>query len=330
MPRAPKKAKPPKVDRLIDRDGALWQKCKQKTCQRTCPVDTFAPRAGENKLALFLQAAALYQQTRSVAARVTVVQHVTTTCDRCRETNKRSRSNPNSKQGKCRAYWYELKKTTFHTCVDCGATRAVEADNIVSDADRAVLFAKGMVSVPEHHKLSDYMWWSRPAHGRVEGMKREAKVCVSRCKMCHSLQPTSDSAKRVDPDTLPPVVDNESAVDEKMYEKRRKAKYRWPRYLYVDRLKCIVGQCENLNCPRDGPSGGQCILGFEQAYDWEHVNAAAKRASISELCHDLPVNMLEDDWKREIHNELERGECRLLCRNCHHLKTHHGMVPVYE
>jgi len=32
----------------------------------------------------------------------------------------------------------------------------------------------------------------------------------------------------------------------------------------------------------------------------------------------------------EIDIEIEDGECRLLCANCHHEKTHCGMVPLYE
>jgi hypothetical protein len=39
--------------------------------------------------------------------------------------------------------------------------------------------------------------------------------------------------------------------------------------------------------------------------------------------------MPEAEWKAEIDAELERGDCRLLCRNCHHLKTWYGMVPTY-
>ena len=99
------------------------------------------------------------------------MQLVTKECDHCRDSDKRSAVNPTTERGKCKAYWEELKKTTFHTCIDCGGTRCVEADNVVSDADRAVLFDEGNVFVPKHHGLSDYPWWARKKHGRVEGMK---------------------------------------------------------------------------------------------------------------------------------------------------------------
>ena len=326
MARAPKSAKPPKVDRLIEHDGKLYQKCSHK-CPRTCRIEKFAPRTSEAKIAKFARAVAEYKETQSATARATIVQLATTQCDFCRDIYKRSHVNPTTKKGQCRAYWEELKETTFHTCVDCGATRCVEADNVVSDAERAVLFAEGKVLHATHHKLSHYCWWA--CHGGVEGMKLEKEVCMGRCKMCHTLQPTSNAGKRVDPNTLPPTYPGESVVDKKLCNKRRHAKRHWPRYMYNDELKRAVGQCENLDCLRDGPGNGKCVAGVEPCFDWEHTNAKRKRKEISVLCCHLP-NMPEAKWKGKIKRELKRGECKLLCRNCHHLKTHHGMVPTYR
>ena len=136
MPRPPK-PKPPKPDRLVERDGAPWQKCCNKCCPRTCPVEDFAPRTSEAKRAKFRRAVAEYKETQSAEARATIVEIATTLCDVCRDSLKRSAVNPTTKQGQCKAYWEELKETTFHTCVDCGATRCVEADNVVAAAGRA-------------------------------------------------------------------------------------------------------------------------------------------------------------------------------------------------
>ena len=325
----PPKPKPPKPDRLIERDGALYQRCSNKCCPRTCPVEAFAPRQGEANIAAFARAVAEYKETQSADARATVVQHAVAKCDHCRDSTKRSQVNPKGKSGQCRAYWHELKETTFHTCVDCGGTRCIEADNVVSDADRAVLFEQGKVLHATHHHLSDYHWWARPAHGGVDGMALEQKVCVGRCRMCHSLQPTGNQGQRVDPSTLPPPVPHERSVDTKLYNKRCDAKRRWPRYRFVDRYKRQVGQCENLDCLRDGPGNGKCVAGVEVCFDWEHSRPKKKRARISVLCCHLPATMPKAEWKKIINDELIRGRCRLLCRNCHHLKTHHGMVPRY-
>jgi hypothetical protein len=323
----PPKPKTPKVDRLVERDGALWQKC-QNRCPRTCCIEAFAPRTGEATLAKFRRAVAEYKATRSATARATIVQLVVKGCDVCRDSNEWSKVNPTTKRGQCKAYWEELKATTFHTCVDCGGTRCAEADNVVSDADRAVLFAEGKVLHATHHQLSGYSWWA--CHGGVEGMQLEQEVCRPRCKMCHALQPTSYAGKRVDPSTLPPPVEHESRVDPKLYHKRYNAKKSWPRYAYVDELKRAVGRCENRECRRDGPGNGKCVAGVEQAFDWEHTNAKRKRKSISNLCAHLPANMPEAKWKEAINDELKRGDCKLLCKNCHHLKTWHGMVPRYR
>ncbi len=322
----PPKAKAPKPDRLIEHEGALYQKCSHTRCPRTCRIEKFAPRTSEAMLATFARAVAQYKETQSADARARIVQLVVKECDFCRDFTKRSKVNPTSKPGKCKAYWEELKKTTFHTCVDCGATRCVEADNVVSDADRAVLFAEGKVLHATHHKLSDYPWWAR--HGGVEGIRLEQAVCVGRCKMCHNLQPTGAAGQRVNPSTLPPPVPHEWTVDKKMYDKRRNAKRKWPRYVYVDELKRAVGKCENLDCLRDGPGNGKCVAGVELAFDWEHSKPHKKRKGISNLCNKLSV-MPEAKWKGKINRELKRGACKLLCRNCHHLKTYHGMVPRY-
>jgi hypothetical protein len=328
MTRKPKPAKP-KPDRLFERDGALWQKCQKNSCPRTRPVEEFAPRQGEANLALFLQAAALYRQTQSAETRAIVVKHAKDLCDHCRDIVKRSHVNPKSKPGQCRAYLHHLRATEFRVCVHCKTTRCIELDNVVSDADRAVLYAEGKVYVRKHHHLSAFMWWARPGHGGVEGMRLEKAVCEPCCRMCHALQPTSASGNRVDPKTLPDAVPNEYNVDREMYNKRWHATMTWPRYCYNDGLKRGVGQCENLDCPRDGPGGGYCVAGVEPAFDWEHTNAKAKKKCISELCCNLPADMPEAEWKAEIRAELERGDCRLLCGNCHHLKTHYGMVPTY-
>jgi hypothetical protein len=325
----PPKPKAPKPDRLVEHDGALYQRCSNKSCPRTCPVEAFAPRRCEAKIATFARAIAQYKATQSADARADLVELVVKKCEHCRDSAKRSDVNPMRGRGKCKLYWEELKETTFHTCVDCGGTRCIEADNVVSDADRAVLFEQGKVLHATHHPLSGYAWWA--LHGGVEGMKLEQQVCKPRCRMCHALQPTSTAGQRVDPSTLPPTYPGEQRDGEagkKMYLKRWNAKRMWPRYRFVDRYKREVGKCENLDCLRDGPGNGKCVAGVEQCFDWEHSRPKKKRKGISWLCCNLPV-MPKAEWKKMINDELIRGRCRLLCKNCHHLKTWHKIVPRY-
>ena len=175
-------------------------------------------------------------------------------------------------------------------------------------------------------RLSHYAWWAR--HGGVEDGARKESVRGA-VPMCHTLQPTSAASQRVDPNTLPPpgkrVCRRPAAVHAAVAREEK-----WPRYVYVDGLKRAVGECENLDCARDGPGSGKCVAGVEQCFDWEHTKPHKKRKCISELCCQLPANMPEGRWKGKINRELKRGDCKLLCRNCHHLKTQHGMVPTYR
>ena len=50
---------------------------------------------------------------------------------------------------------------------------------------------------------------------------------------------------------------------------------------------------------------------------------------IAEMIQTLEKYMPEEEWKARIVSELRRGECRLLCKNCHHLKTNYKMQPHY-
>ena len=91
----------------------------------------------------------------------------------------------------------------------------------------------------------------------------------------------------------------------------------------------------------DGPSGGRCSVGYEVCYDWEHVAAGEKGGDavlagrptsdfcISALCKNISWKMPREEWMRKIVEELERGECRLLCKNCHFLKTFTRLKPSY-
>ena len=130
------------------------------------------------------------------------------------------------------------------------------------------------------------------------------------------------------PNPVPTTVRNGWSGNRRRGYERRRSKERWPRYVWVDKIKRSAGKCENLDCLRDGPGGGTCVAGVEQAFDWEHTQEARKRKGISDLCCQLPL-MPEAEWKEKIKAELIRGRCRLLCRNCHHLKTWHGMVMRY-
>ena len=106
------------------------------------------------------------------------------------------------------------------------------------------------------------------------------------------------------------------ATDEKFNVAKRSATYRMEKRDYVNGLKRAVGRCERPDCPCDGPSGGECKGGYEQCYDWDHIDPATKGRGIAKIVTD---HRSLATCKPEI--DAERVKCRLLCRNCHKTRS---------
>ena len=94
---------------------------------------------------------------------------LTTLCISCRESILKSRKNPTTKVGSCRAFWIEWKKQ--QTCLDCGCndSRVMEADHVGKKV----------------YNVSQFSYWA--SHGGVEAMKQELKQCEARCTCCHQI-----------------------------------------------------------------------------------------------------------------------------------------------
>jgi hypothetical protein len=164
-------------------------------------------------------------------------------------------------------------------------------------------------------KVSSYHKWAEPSMGGVEGMRAEAAKCDPLCSMCHALDPSSNQSneRRADPAK---VKRENYDTDEQFRLARNSTKYRMEKRDYVNGLKRAVGRCERPDCPRDGPSGGVCKVGYEQCYDWDHIEEEDKGRGIGEIVHDCRCLATA---KPEI--DTERPKCRLLCRNCHHTRS---------
>ena len=159
-------------------------------------------------------------------------------------------------------------------------------------------------------------------NGGVEGWKMELENVVEfKCAMCHRLEKTSGTGKKVTADT----PEEEMSCHQK-YNKKKTL----PRYQAVDAMKRAIGRCENKNCPMDGKCKGRCTEGYEVCFDWDHVIEHLKEMSISEMCQRLSVKLSIEEFMDKVKEELDRCECRLLCANCHHLKTHYDYEPVYD
>jgi hypothetical protein len=177
--------------------------------------------------------------------------------------------------------------------------------------------------------LSDIHVWCRPKYGGVAGMRAEAAKCAPLCRMCHTLDPCSTSAheNRSDPDK----VKREGKTKEQFMQALKVSRYKKEKRDYNDKLKLLVGMCERRDCPCDGARiGGMVIQGFEQCFDWDHVDERTKGHSISDICADrrCPVTCIPEihaelglpadfDVRRDPMPPVEWRKCRLLCRNCH-------------
>ena len=260
-------------------------------------------------------------------ARDTIDRLKTGLCSACRVAKAEDRLKTDTKQGQCIAEWERLKADKFNECGKCGATRAVEANHRAYFSENAKLYNECVKAEGEEvaerkypkedrklQAVSSYTEWCSPSMGGVEGMRAEAEKCDPVCRMCHAIDPSSNSSneRRCNPDN---VKREDYATDEKFNMAKRKAKYRMEKRDYVNALKRAVGRCERPDCPRDGPSGGECKADYEQCYDWDHIKEEDKGRCIGDIVNDSRCLATA---KPEI--DTERAKCRLLCRNCHHTR----------
>ena len=221
-------------------------------------------------------------ETSQLVARL---HHVRTKeCRDCRQRKKKSKQNPSTKVGKCRAKWYELRDSAI--CVDCSTSKCIEFDHINGE---------------KVHQLSDYIWWS--CNGGVNAMEAELKKCVPRCRFCHSLQSSHNSKKRKYEHTndMPTSTSQEKTAK----WKRQKLD---DKYAYVNNIKLEIGECQKckLKVTKD-----TCI-----AFQFAHKIALEKEYSVSRLCKK---NTKLETTKALIDKEISR--CNLLCANCHKEET---------
>jgi hypothetical protein len=282
--------------------------------------DAYEQAVADLATAMETRDAAMY-----LAARDTIEQLATKWCDRCRDSNAKSQHNPDTKQGACEAEWERMKREEFTKCRRCGTERAIEANHGKVYADNAKKYKK-MVKThgkdaaekaypAEGRKIEDvsqYTWWSW--NGGVDAMRTEARKCTPLCKMCHALDPASNSSeeRRADPDK---VKEENYARRHNFTTNRWKARYKNEKRDYVNSIKRDIRRCANPNCPCDGPSDGLCIEGFEQCYDFDHIVEKTKKYGMSKLASSTSTLKTE---KPKIDAEI--AKCRLLCRNCHHLR----------
>lgn len=326
----------PRNDRLSQTvGGSLRIKCTKRGCtNKKHGPDQFIPELNPRAKKEYLAAVAALAAAREkkdadafAAARETIDELKTTVCARCRAMLAKSWSNPKTKVGRCKAEWERMKREKFHTCVKCGAKRAIEANHSAESAKNARLYEKdirgGVTKEAAEKKyprdgrklesLSQYKHWA--FNGGVKAMQAEEKKCEPLCRMCHALDPSSNTSeeKRTDPSKF---KREDYPSKERFQIAKKVAEYKAKKREFNNGLKRDIGKCERLDCPGDGPSGGKCSEGFEQCYDWDHEDPGEKEDEISKLvcdtrCPDTVEPLIE----------AEVAKCRLLCKNCHNTRA---------
>jgi hypothetical protein len=280
------------------------RRCTCRSCSRS-DLRLFVPTRNARQTKEYLEALQaletaleLHDRTALTEAHVVIVKLKVGRCAGCRASDSKSRKRPTTVVGVCREEWLRLKREVFHTCVKCGAQRAVQANHLPEHVNSKVF------------GVSDYAKWSNS--GGIEAMRREALKCEPVCNMCHVLDCSSSTSGRSDPDTLL----RENYATQRQYQLACYAsRVKRDKCGYNDKLKRGVGRCERPGCPMDGPSGGLCVDGYERCFDWDHIDASTKVCAIADLCNDgycFETSRLKID--------AERDKCRLLCRNCHHTR----------
>lgn len=132
-------------------------------------------------------------------------------------------------------------------------------------------------------RVSQYSFWA--SHGGIQAMKAELLKCEARCRFCHRI--VTQKRNR----------ENSTARPRPYVDKRR---------FLINSIKLKIGSC-NV-CKR--PVSENTCCGF----DFDHIDQSKKKMSISRS-----VYLAEDAFKKVIESEIPKT--RLLCANCHHIRT---------
>ena len=235
--------------------GALRIQCINCRGRKAHGPDQFVPEKNPRDAAAYAEALEALGDARAskdgdvfLVARETIAKLATTWCATCRASNAKSRLNPETVLGACRAEWLRLKAEVFHTCARCGAKRAIEANHGKEYADNAKLHkamveSHGQDAADAAYPASERKlalvsatdnYWS--CHGGVEGMRGEALKCEPLCRMCHTMDESSTSA--------PENAASRAKAEAKEYETAEKRQiavlntgYKVNKRAYVDAIK---------------------------------------------------------------------------------------------
>ncbi len=217
-----KRAEKRKKNRLEETVPEGYKRCANASCNQVFPLSHF-------------------QSTKNRRTKLT------TKCEKCRASQKKSQANPTTTAGKCKAWWIDWKQT--NPCVMCEEEgdyprdwRLIQADHIDPKAERKKR------SGEEGHALSHYAWWAW--NGGVKGMEEEEKKCQALCIFHHKIK-TKEERKE---ETKRCKIEKRKIINEKKRE----------------RGGCLV-------------CGRECVKGNEYLFDLDHRDEPNKTIRVSQL-----------------------------------------------
>ena len=234
-------------------------------------------------------------------------------CLTCRLILKKSRENPNTKFGACRAKWLEIKAELEEMgCVLCGCTDGMTVEH--TNPSEKMRDAKG-----DPVQLSDCVRWTTLGGPAAMQAERDKPSVVPMCFNCHHMQPTYTAMKeKIDPDSLPDGKSSGTEEEVAAYKKKRLLIERRKKQAYVDGKKLAIGQCEDCTY-RVVPWGSEWHpghTGYPHAFQWAHRSELDKGDSVAKIVNN---GLCFAKAKPKLDTDMARS--RMLCQCCGKTET---------
>lgn len=297
-----RKAKTPLIRML--KPGACVANCTKPNCPRGVqPILEFAPAVSNithKKRAKFLKIAKALEDACKDTDVAKLLEQMgklrNKLCQTCRLIKKKSRENPKTKRGACRAKWYEIRaQLQKQGCILCGRNDAMTVEH--TKPKEKMRDKKG-----NPVDLGDYSKW--PTLGGAEAMQAEfdKPSVVPMCRNCQEMQPTHSAMKtKINPKDLPNG------------KKKNKLVYKRDKQAYVDAKKLEIGKCEDCDF-RVVPWGSNFtpgVSGYPHAFQWAHRSELDKGEGVGDI---VTSGLSFATCKPLLDKDMARS--RLLCQCC--------------
>ena len=233
-------------------------------------------------------------------------------CQACRLKNKKSRENPMTKYGACRAMWYELRAQLQELgCSECG-WHGIDAMTVEHTKPEEKMRDKKGNPV----QLGNYPRWKSLGGPAAMQAEFDKPSVIPMCLTCQLMQPTHSAMKpKLDPDTLPDVryCDDPVAYNKKVGLMRKHEKQ-----AYVDDKKLAIGECAEcwMKVVPFGSAYAPGYSAYPHAFQWAHRSELDKGGTVGKIVHSRKsIKTCKSELDREM------GRSRLLCMNCGHAET---------